>query len=65
MSVYSQFQASDDTYRAAWDVSGDPCPATNYQWKIQRLDGRVMMDWLNMNCMSLLKLFSSIYISLR
>jgi hypothetical protein len=29
-------------------VSGDPCPVVKYEWLIQRLDGMVAMDWLNM-----------------
>jgi hypothetical protein len=29
-------------------VSGDPCPIVKYEWLIQRLDGMVVMDWLNM-----------------
>ncbi|CAG2210833.1 unnamed protein product [Mytilus edulis] len=44
-----QFQSGDDTYRASWDMSGDPCPVTAYEWKIQRLDGLVIQDWLQMN----------------
>ncbi|VDH98959.1 Hypothetical predicted protein [Mytilus galloprovincialis] len=44
-----QFQSGDDTYRASWDMSGDPCPVTSYEWKIQRLDGLVVQDWLQMN----------------
>ncbi|XP_052081925.1 uncharacterized protein LOC127719726 isoform X2 [Mytilus californianus] len=44
-----QFQSSDHTYRASWDMSGDPCPVSNYEWKIQRLDGLVIQDWLQMN----------------
>ncbi|XP_076085507.1 uncharacterized protein LOC143056307 [Mytilus galloprovincialis] len=44
-----QFQSGDDTYRASWDMSGDPCPVTSYEWKIQRLDGLVIQDWLQMN----------------
>ncbi|XP_076085326.1 uncharacterized protein LOC143056125 [Mytilus galloprovincialis] len=44
-----QFQSVDDTYRASWDMSGDPCPVTSYEWKIQRLDGLVIQDWLKMN----------------
>ncbi|CAG2246701.1 unnamed protein product [Mytilus edulis] len=43
------FQSSDHTYRASWDMSGDPCPVSNYEWKIQRLDGLVVQDWLQMN----------------
>ena len=30
-------------------MSGDPCPVTAYEWKIQRLDGLVIQDWLQMN----------------
>ncbi|CAG2196989.1 unnamed protein product [Mytilus edulis] len=33
---------------ASWDVSGDPCPVIRFDWLIQRLDGKVVMDWLNM-----------------
>jgi hypothetical protein len=34
---------------ASWDMSGDPCPVVKYEWQIQRLDGKVVMDWLNMD----------------
>jgi hypothetical protein len=30
-------------------MSGDPCPVLKYEWQIQRLDGEVIMDWLNMD----------------
>lgn len=46
---FRDFQESYDTYRASWDMSGDPCPVVKYEWQIQRLDGKVVMDWLNMN----------------
>ncbi|CAG2250499.1 unnamed protein product [Mytilus edulis] len=42
------FQESYDTYRASWDMSGDPCPVVKYEWQIQRLDGKVVMPWLDM-----------------
>ncbi|VDI27589.1 Hypothetical predicted protein, partial [Mytilus galloprovincialis] len=42
------FQESYDTYRASWDMSGDPCPVVRYEWQIQRLDGKVVMPWLDM-----------------
>ncbi|KAJ8321023.1 hypothetical protein KUTeg_002610 [Tegillarca granosa] len=42
------FQTLYDTIRAKWDVSGDPCPVVQYDWKIERLDGLVVQDWLNM-----------------
>lgn len=51
----SQLQDSTNTYRARWDVSGDPCPAVNYKWKVQRLDGLVVADWKDMDCMLLIK----------
>ncbi|XP_076116641.1 uncharacterized protein LOC143084119 [Mytilus galloprovincialis] len=41
------FQESFDTYRASWDVSGDPCPVVKYEWQIQRLDGLVVQEWLD------------------
>ena len=45
------FQESFDTYRAAWDVSGDPCPVVKYEWQIQRLDGLVVQQWLDVGGM--------------
>ena len=45
---FRDFQESFDTYRASWDVSGDPCPPVKFEWLIQRLDGKVVMDWLDM-----------------
>ncbi|XP_076076023.1 uncharacterized protein LOC143046845 [Mytilus galloprovincialis] len=47
-NVDIDFQESFDTYRASWDVSGDPCPVIRFDWLIQRLDGKVVMDWLDM-----------------
>ncbi|CAC5392346.1 unnamed protein product [Mytilus coruscus] len=47
-NVDNDFQESFDTYRASWDVSGDPCPVIRYDWLIQRLDGKVVMAWLDM-----------------
>ncbi|CAC5409205.1 unnamed protein product [Mytilus coruscus] len=47
-NVDIDFQESFDTYRASWDVSGDPCPVIRYDWLIQRLDGKVVMAWLDM-----------------
>ncbi|VDI54125.1 Hypothetical predicted protein [Mytilus galloprovincialis] len=46
-NVDIDFQESFDTYRASWDVSGDPCPVIRFDWLLQRLDGKVVMDWLN------------------
>ncbi|KAK3101942.1 hypothetical protein FSP39_007535 [Pinctada imbricata] len=42
------FQVSFDTITASWDTSGDPCPVTNYQWSITRLDGNVTQEYLDM-----------------
>ncbi|KAK3101936.1 hypothetical protein FSP39_007496 [Pinctada imbricata] len=42
------FQVNFDTITASWDTSGDPCPATNYQWSITRLDGNVTQEYLDM-----------------
>ncbi|CAG2187681.1 unnamed protein product [Mytilus edulis] len=42
------FQESFDTYRASWDVSGDPCSIKKYEWQVQRLDGQIIQQWLDM-----------------
>ncbi|XP_076085497.1 uncharacterized protein LOC143056293 [Mytilus galloprovincialis] len=51
-AVDVQLQDSTNTYRARWDVSGDPCPAVNYKWKVQRLDGLVVADWKDMDLLT-------------
>ncbi|VDI73733.1 Hypothetical predicted protein, partial [Mytilus galloprovincialis] len=43
------FQKSFDTFRASWDLSGDPCPSVRNEWQIQRLDGKVISEWLDMH----------------
>ncbi|XP_071123199.1 uncharacterized protein [Mytilus edulis] len=42
------FQDSSDTYRASWVVSGDPCSVRKYEWQVQRLDGQIIQQWLDM-----------------
>ncbi|XP_063408918.1 uncharacterized protein LOC134692399 [Mytilus trossulus] len=42
------FQESYDTLEASWDLSGDPCPSVRNEWQIQKLDGKVISEWLDM-----------------
>jgi hypothetical protein len=49
MFVYRDFQKDMTTIRARWDVSGDPCPAVRYEWRIERLDGLVIQDFQDTN----------------
>ncbi|XP_076087285.1 uncharacterized protein LOC143057777 [Mytilus galloprovincialis] len=41
------FQERLDTLQASWDLSGDPCPSVRNEWQIQKLDGEVVSEWLD------------------
>lgn len=45
--LYSDFQERLDTLQASWDLSGDPCPSVRNEWQIQKLDGEVVSEWLD------------------
>lgn len=47
---YRDIQTDPATIMAGWDTSGDPCPATKYEWAIERLDGKVISSFLDMGC---------------
>ncbi|XP_076086943.1 uncharacterized protein LOC143057517 [Mytilus galloprovincialis] len=42
------FQNSLDTLQASWVLSGDPCPSVRNEWQVQKLDGEVVSEWLDM-----------------
>ncbi|KAK6174798.1 hypothetical protein SNE40_013376 [Patella caerulea] len=39
------FQTNLNTIRSRWDVSGDPCPVSKYEWAIERIDGLRVQDY--------------------
>ena len=43
------YQTDTTTIRAAWDVTGDPCPVTSYEWAIERLDGKVVQNFISVS----------------
>ena len=43
---FRNYQTDTSTIRAAWDVSGDPCPAVKYEWAVERLDGHIVQDFI-------------------
>lgn len=44
----SQYQTETTSIEAGWDVSGDPCPASMYEWAIEQTDGTVLQNYTNM-----------------
>ncbi|KAL3873866.1 hypothetical protein ACJMK2_036950, partial [Sinanodonta woodiana] len=41
------YQTDVTTLYAKWDISGDPCPAIQSEWAVERLDGLIIQDYLN------------------
>ncbi|WAR05119.1 hypothetical protein MAR_020488, partial [Mya arenaria] len=42
------FQVETSLLEAKWDVSGDPCPATKYEWAIESTGGRIIQNFTDM-----------------
>ena len=46
LCLFRNYQTDSSTIRAAWDVTGDPCPAVQFEWAIERLDGKIIQDFI-------------------
>ena len=42
------YQVKYDTLSGRWDFSGDPCPMASYSWSIERVDGNVTQDYIDL-----------------
>ncbi|XP_064646638.1 uncharacterized protein LOC135499666 isoform X2 [Lineus longissimus] len=40
------YQTGTEKLRAKWDFRGDPCPSSKYEWRIERMDGEVVQDFV-------------------
>ena len=45
--IFRDYQMDTTAIGAAWDVDGDPCPAIQFEWAIERLDGKVIQDFIS------------------
>ncbi|XP_064643635.1 uncharacterized protein LOC135497733 [Lineus longissimus] len=46
---YQHEKVSMGRISARWNFNGDPCPSSRYEWRIERVDGRVIQDYINSN----------------
>jgi len=45
---FRQFQTETSSLEASWDMSGDPCPASKYEWSIEQTDGTILQSFIDM-----------------